>query len=85
MDIEEDDIKFFLHGLLVQEFVAAARRGVGNWRHLWGKTGQIAAFGFTLFMWMSINWYNADSVPIQSLLLWCRILPLKRGISKREN
>lgn len=26
-------------------FAMAARRGAGNWRYLWGKAGQITAFG----------------------------------------
>ena len=26
-------------------FATAARRVAGNWRHLWGRTGQIAALG----------------------------------------
>jgi len=38
----------------------------------------------TPFMRVSINWYSAESFSMQSLLTWCRILPLKRGVGKRK-
>lgn len=60
--------------VLLLTIIMEARRGAGNWRHLWGRTGQIAAFGKVGYYGFTTSEGTKKEPLIQALFSYSGIL-----------